>query len=148
MNSGTWRQRALRGGVTVCNISGRGSQCSSLSKEPNAVIINDTGQPFHFLIPVHAEQRALFNSRSALQNSLRPTVFLISDCNQARILRGKGLQSVGLEEQQKAALGALQTQIDVVQCAAMLHSAKCFIPHLDCAVKVLGLRTSFFPSRS
>lgn len=92
------------------------------------MIINDTGQPFHFLIPLRAERRALFNSRPALQNSLRPTVFLISDCNQARILRGKGLQSVGLEQRQKAALGALQTQIDVVQCAATLHSVKCFIP--------------------
>lgn len=92
------------------------------------MIINDTGHPFHFLIPVHAEYRALFNSRPALQNSFRPNVFLISDCNQARILRGKGLQSVGLEQQQKAALGALQTQIDVVQCAATRHSVKCFIP--------------------
>lgn len=92
------------------------------------MIINDTGQPFHFLIPVRAERRTLFNSGPALQNSLRPTVFLISDCNQARIPRGKGLQSVGLEQRQKAALGALQTQIDVVQCAATLHSAKCFIP--------------------
>lgn len=55
-------------------------------------------------------------------------MFLISDCNQARILRGKGLQSERLEQQQKAALGALQTQIDVVQCVATLHSVKCFIP--------------------
>lgn len=42
--------------------------------------------------------------------------------------RAKGLQSVGLEQQQKAALVALQSQIDVVQCEAAGRSVKHFSP--------------------
>ena len=51
---------------------------------------------------------------------------------------------MGLEQQRKAALGALQSQIDVVQCVATVRSAKRFSPILDGKFKVLGLRTSFF----
>lgn len=156
MNSGTWRERALQGG--------RGGGWGGVQHlgswlEPLAALqgAQCSDHQWHRPAPFISSSRSVQSTASSLtlvqllRTRSDPTVFLISDCNQARILRGKGLQSVGLEQQQKAALGALQTQIDVVQCAATPHSAKCFIhpPGLDCTVKVLGLRTSFFfPSQS
>ena len=51
---------------------------------------------------------------------------------------------MGLEQQRKAALGALQSQIDVVQCSATVRSVKRLNPYLDGKFKVLRLTSFFF----
>lgn len=51
---------------------------------------------------------------------------------------------MGLEEQRKAALGALQSQIDVVQCVAPVHSVKCFSPIWTESLKSYVLELHFF----
>lgn len=90
------------------------------------MIISETSQPFHFLIPVHAEQRGILRSFPALQPSRTHQGLNRSDCNQARMLKGQRPPICGIGTAGKAALGALQSQIDVVQCAATVHSVKCF----------------------
>lgn len=42
---------------------------------------------------------------------------------------------MGLEQQRKAALGALQSQIDVVQCVATVRSVKRFSPIWTASLK-------------
>lgn len=51
---------------------------------------------------------------------------------------------MGLEQQRKAALGALQSQIDVVQCVATLRSAKRFSPIWTASLKSYVLELHFF----
>lgn len=60
--------------------------------------------------------------------------------------RAKGLQSVGLEQQRRAALGALQSQIDVVQCLATVHCVKSFSPIWTTSLKSYVLELHFFQS--
>lgn len=52
---------------------------------------------------------------------------------------------MGLEQHRKAALGALQSQIDVVQCLATVRSVKGFSPIWMTSLKSYVLELHFFP---